>query len=70
MSQPEIPTHVPMSEQSYYPLLLAAAILLIAIGILSTFVVSVVGAFLLIGSLIGWTLENRRSARREGSQHE
>jgi hypothetical protein len=44
---------------SYWPILLALAVLLIAVGVVSTFIVSIFGLFLLFVTIIGWVWENR-----------
>jgi|WetSurMetagenome_2_1015567.scaffolds.fasta_scaffold1341273_2 hypothetical protein len=44
---------------SFWPLFLAIGIVLIAIGIVSIFPISILGLLLLIASVIGWTWENR-----------
>ena len=45
------------SEHSYWPFVVASSVLLIGIGFLSTIVVSVIGALLLLGGLVGWFSE-------------
>ncbi len=45
------------SEHSYWPILLAASVLLIGIGLLSTLAVSVVGAIALMVVVVGWFRE-------------
>jgi len=58
---PEI--HLP--SPSYWPILLAFGMALIAIGVVSTIFVSIVGLVLLLVSIAGWALENRASGSEE-----
>lgn len=51
--------HLNTPTYSYWPVLLALAVLLIATGVVSTLAVSVFGLFLLFTAIIGWTWENR-----------
>jgi len=53
--KPEI--HLP--GPSYWPIALAFAMVLISIGVVSNFIVSIVGVLALLVSIAGWTLENR-----------
>ena len=56
--------HLP--EPSYWPILLAFSVLLIAIGLIFGWVLSLFGVLLLLSTIVGWTLENRaRSLARE-----
>jgi hypothetical protein len=50
---------------SFWPLLLAIGVLLIAIGIASVIWVSIFGAALLFASIMGWVWENRLSPEEE-----
>jgi hypothetical protein len=50
-----------MPSPSYWPILLAASVTLIAAGVLSTWILSLVGVVGLIASIVGWVLENRPS---------
>ena len=52
----------PIPVRSFWPILLAFAILLTAYGIVSTLVVSVLGLLLLLTAIIGWVWENRSEA--------
>jgi cytochrome c oxidase subunit 1 len=58
---PEI--HLP--SPSYWPILLAFGMALIATGVVSTIVVSIVGIFVLLAAIAGWTLENRAAGQEE-----
>ncbi|HKI54455.1 MAG TPA: cytochrome c oxidase subunit 4 [Anaerolineales bacterium] len=53
--KPEI--HLP--DPSYWPIALAFSMVLISIGVVSSFIVSIVGVIGLLVSIAGWTLENR-----------
>ena len=59
--QPEI--HLP--SPSYWPIALAFGMALIAIGVVSTFILSIVGVVVMLVAIAGWTLENR-AAEQEG----
>jgi hypothetical protein len=50
---------------SYWPLVLALSVVLIAIGIVWTVVISVLGLLLLFASVIGWVWENRTEAKED-----
>lgn len=60
-------TQVP--ESSFWPVLLAFGLLLIAVGIIFTLIISVIGIVILLGSIVGWTLENRRAGPVEEVEH-
>jgi len=62
--QPEI--HLP--SPSYWPIVLAFGLALIAVGVVSTIIVSIVGVVVLLVAIAGWTLENR--AAGQGEHHE
>jgi len=49
--------HLP--DPSYWPIVLAAGIALIAVGTVSNFIVSIVGIIVLLVSIGGWAMENR-----------
>lgn len=49
--------HVP--SPSAWPLVLAASFLLIAIGVVTNFLISLVGIIVLLTAIAGWTMENR-----------
>ena len=53
---------------SFWPLFLAVGVILIAVGVVSTVAISVLGLLLTIASVIGWTWENR--TEREEHPHE
>jgi cytochrome c oxidase subunit 1 len=57
--QPEI--HLP--APSFWPIVLAFSLALIAIGVVSSLIVSIVGLVLLLVSIAGWTMENRAAGQ-------
>lgn len=59
---PEI--HMP--EPSFWPIVLAIGLLLIASGVVSSVITSLVGVAVLLTAIAGWALENRA----EGSHDE
>lgn len=59
--KPEV--HLP--APSYWPIALAFSLVLISIGVVSTFVISIVGVVGLLISIAGWTLENRADGQEE-----
>lgn len=65
MDSPDI--HLP--QPSFWPLALALSVLIIAIGILTSLIISLIGVILLIGSIVGWTFENQADDQ-EASHHE
>lgn len=48
-----------MPKPSYWPLALAASFVMLLMGIMISWIVIVIGAVLLITSVIGWSLERR-----------
>ena len=54
-----IPQHA--SPRSVWPLLLGVGLSLLIIGIISSFIVSVVGVVVMFFSIGGWTIENREN---------
>lgn len=59
--KPEI--HLP--GPSYWPIALAFGLVLISIGVVSSFIVSILGVIVLLTSIAGWTLENRSEDQEE-----
>ncbi|HEX2981772.1 MAG TPA: cytochrome c oxidase subunit 4 [Anaerolineaceae bacterium] len=53
---------------SYWPIVLAIAVVLIAIGVVSLIGISALGLLLVFVAIIGWTWENRAEAQR--GEHE
>jgi hypothetical protein len=57
---PEQPhPEIEMPAPSFWPIVLAFGLLLIAVGVLFTLIVSLIGVIIMLAALIGWTLENR-----------
>jgi len=56
---PEI--HLP--APSFWPIVLAFGMALIAVGVVSTIIVSIVGVVVLLVAIAGWTLENRAAGQ-------
>ncbi len=61
--QPDI--HVP--GPSFWPIVLAGGLVLIAIGVVSSFIVSILGVIVLLIAVGGWAMENRAE---EEADHE
>jgi cytochrome c oxidase subunit 1 len=59
--QPQI--HLP--SPSYWPITLAFGLALIAIGVVSSIFVSILGVVVMLASIAGWTLENRAAGQEE-----
>ena len=57
--------HVP--GPSYWPIVLAGGLVLIAIGVVSSFIISLVGILVLLTAIGGWAMENRAE---EEADHE
>ena len=57
--------HVP--PPSFWPIVLAGGLVLIAIGVISSFTVSIVGVIILLIAIGGWAMENRAE---EETHHE
>ena len=57
--------HVP--GPSYWPIAAAGGLVLIAIGVVSSFIVSLVGILVLLTAIGGWAMENRSE---EEANHE
>ena len=53
---PDIHLHGP----SYWPILTAGGLLLIAVGTVSNILISLAGILVLLASIAGWAAENRR----------
>jgi cytochrome c oxidase subunit 1 len=57
-----------MPSPSYWPILLAFSLVLISIGVISSFIVSIIGVVGLLVSIAGWTLENRAEGQEENHE--
>lgn len=55
-----------MPGPSFWPIVLAGGLVLIAIGTVSNFIASLIGILVLLASIAGWAMENRA----EESHHE
>jgi hypothetical protein len=61
--QPDI--HIP--GPSFWPIVLAGGLVLIAIGVVASFTFSIVGVLILLTAIGGWAMENRAE---EEAEHE
>jgi cytochrome c oxidase subunit 1 len=61
------PVHLP--SPSYWPIVLALGVLLIAAGIIVNLIISLIGAVVLLAAIVGWTQENR-VADPEAGEHD
>lgn len=59
--------HLP--PPSYWPIALALGVVLIAIGIIFTVIISAIGVVVMLAAIVGWTQENREIALKE-TRHE
>ncbi|MEP7287874.1 MAG: cytochrome c oxidase subunit 4 [Chloroflexota bacterium] len=50
---------------SYWPISVAFGLLLIAVGVVSTLIISAVGVLILLSSIVGWVEENRHEQEPE-----
>jgi hypothetical protein len=57
--------HIP--GPSFWPIILAGGLVLIAIGVVSSFTVSIIGILILLIAIGGWAIENRSE---EEANHE
>lgn len=55
----KLPEGIHMPLPSFWPITLAFSVLLVITGVITSWLVSLVGAILLIASITGWALENR-----------
>jgi len=53
------PHEIHLPSPSFWPIVLAFGLALIAIGVVSTLYVSLVGVVVMLVAIAGWTLENR-----------
>jgi cytochrome c oxidase subunit 1 len=66
----QIKKEVHLPAPSYWPIILALSVLLVAVGVVFSWMISLVGLVLLLASLVGWTLENRIRSEQEEIDHE
>jgi len=64
-SDDEIDIHLP--PPSFWPIVLAGGLILISIGVVSSFITSIVGVIVLLVAIGGWAMENR--AEEEELRH-
>ena len=60
--------HLP--PPSFWPIVLAAGVLLMAVGVVSLSIVSIVGVVVVLAAIVGWTWENRSIEMGEEGHHE
>ena len=60
-------SHESFQEKSIWPVLLAVGITLMAVGIVTSLVISGLGGIILLFSIGGWTQENRILAQQYSS---
>jgi cytochrome c oxidase subunit 1 len=63
------PTEIHLPPSSYWPIVLAFGLTLIAIGIIFGLLISGLGLIVLLVAIAGWTQENRKLPA-EGTHHE
>jgi hypothetical protein len=69
MQNPEKPSiHLP--PPSFWPIVLAAGVLLMAVGMVSTSIISVIGIVVVLAAIVGWTWENRSLGMDEEAHHD
>jgi cytochrome c oxidase subunit 1 len=68
-SEQHISEHIHLPDPSYYPVMLAFGVVLLAAGVLSTPIISGVGLVIILVAVAGWTQENRLQARKEEHDH-
>jgi uncharacterized membrane protein len=63
MTSPTLETpDVHLPGPSFWPIVLAAGVIVLAAGVLLSLVISAVGVAVILASIAGWTQENRREA--------
>ncbi len=69
MRNPDKPAvHLP--PPSFWPIVLAAGVLLIAVGVVSTSIISIIGVVVVLAAIVGWTWENRSLDMDHEAHHE
>lgn len=63
---PEI--HLP--SPSFWPILLAFGVLLMAVGVVSISLISIIGVAVVLAAMVGWAWENRASSMEEEGHHD
>jgi cytochrome c oxidase subunit 1 len=67
MSKHSDDVHIHLPPPSFWPIVLAGGLVLIAIGVVSSFTTSIVGIIVLLIAIGGWAMENR--AEEEELRH-
>ena len=60
---------IPTPEPSFWPIVLAAGVVMMAAGVLWTPVVTALGLAILLIAIAGWTQENRVRSQEEDTDH-
>jgi cytochrome c oxidase subunit 1 len=55
--------HLP--SPSFWPIVLAAGLAMLAVGVVSNLVISIIGIVVILGAIAGWALENRAAYKEE-----
>jgi cytochrome c oxidase subunit 1 len=58
--------HLP--APSFWPIILAFGLALIAAGVVSNILVSIVGIVVMLAAIAGWTMENRAAGKEKGHE--
>jgi cytochrome c oxidase subunit 1 len=66
----EAAPEIHMPSPSYWPIVLAFGLTLIATGVIFGTLISLLGVIVLLVAIAGWTRENRRNAAGEELLHE
>jgi cytochrome c oxidase subunit I len=67
---PSDPPGIHLPSPSFWPILLAFGVLLMAVGVVSTSLVSVIGVVVVLAAIVGWTWENRDSSLGQEGDHD
>jgi hypothetical protein len=51
--------NVQLPQPSFWPIVLALGVLLTAVGLVSSGLISILGLVVLLAAIVGWALENR-----------
>jgi cytochrome c oxidase subunit 1 len=62
------PPEIHMPSPSFWPIVLAFSMALIAGGVIWGIVISIIGVILLLVAIAGWTLENRAVDREKNHE--
>jgi uncharacterized membrane protein len=66
----DVAPEIHMPSPSYWPIVLAFGLTLIAIGVIFGTLISLLGVIVLLAAIAGWTRENRAEAAVEEMHHE